>query len=185
LTDFEIFINLSIVKLFKSLPKLIRKISTIQQNILAILIRRDAVCILSNYIRFSSFLRLEQLVDIAVVDHFTVYNKRFRVNYIFLSHFYKTRFIINVAVNSTNEISSLTNIFNGSTWLEREAYDMFGIIFNGNIDLRRILSDYGFSGHPLKKDFPLTGFKEHFYSDLRRRIVPMSVQLTQEYRTFS
>ncbi len=183
MTDSKIFADITIIKILKYLTKFFRKIILTQQDYLIILVHRKVISNAVQYLRLSNIIRLEQLVDIAIVDHVSTKN-RFRLNYIFLSHHYKIHFILNTVTTSTKEIQSLSSVFNSATWLEREAFDMFGVLFNNNPDMRRILSDYGFSGHPLKKDFPLTGFKETYYSDMKKRLVPMAVELTQEYRIF-
>jgi NADH-quinone oxidoreductase subunit C len=94
------------------------------------------------------------------------------------------RIRIKVETDETTPVPSLVNVFPAANWFEREAYDLFGILFSGHPDLRRILTDYGFEGHPLRKDFPMTGFVEVRYDDLEKRVVYEPVQLTQEFRDF-
>ena len=111
---------------------------------------------------------------------------RFCVVYSLLSVHYNTRLAILVQADAVSTmIPSVNFIHSGSAWLEREVFDLFGIFFYGHKDLRRILTDYGFEGHPLRKDFPLTGFVEIFYDDIKKRIVYEPVSLAQEYRNFN
>jgi len=109
---------------------------------------------------------------------------RFEVIYNLLSISYNSRITVSVSVDEKTPIDSVTPIFSGADWLEREVWDMFGIFFLGHKDLRRILTDYGFKGHPLRKDFPLTGYVEVRYSDSEKRVITEEVSLTQDYRTF-
>ena len=104
--------------------------------------------------------------------------------YNLLSISYNSRITVSVSVDEKTPIDSVTPIFSGADWLEREVWDMFGIFFLGHKDLRRILTDYGFKGHPLRKDFPLTGYVEVRYSDSEKRVITEEVSLTQDYRTF-
>lgn len=123
------------------------------------------------------------LVDMCGVDYPEKKN-RFEVVYNLLSISYNSRITVSVAVDEKTPIDSVTSIFSGADWLEREVWDMFGIFFLGHKDLRRILTDYGFKGHPLRKDFPLTGYVEVRYSDSEKRVITEEVSLTQDYRTF-
>jgi len=126
----------------------------------------------------------KQLIDIAAED--TPKNSyRFRVNYILTSLLYNHKVILSVTTNELNYLPSATGIFQGACWLEREVWDLYGIFFKNNPDLRRILTDYGFPSHPLRKDFPLTGFSEIYYSLEKKRILTEKVELAQEYRVFS
>jgi len=123
------------------------------------------------------------LVDMCGVDYPEKKN-RFEVIYNLLSISYNSRITVSVSVDEKTPIDSVTPIFSGADWLEREVWDMFGIFFLGHKDLRRILTDYGFKGHPLRKDFPLTGYVEVRYSDSEKRVITEEVSLTQDYRTF-
>ena len=104
--------------------------------------------------------------------------------YLFLSHEYNQRIILSYSINENEVIPSLTSIFPASNWMEREVFDMYGIKFKDHPDLRRILTDYGFNGHPLRKDFPLTGFKEVRYSEKDKKVIYEPVKLEQDYRNF-
>jgi NADH:ubiquinone oxidoreductase subunit C len=111
-------------------------------------------------------------------------NARFAIIYNLLSVRYTSRLRIKVLIQENNLVPSATSVYNSANWLEREAYDMFGVIFSGNSDLRRILTDYGFEGHPLRKDFPLSGFVEVSYQDSLKRVVAKPIELSQEFRFF-
>jgi len=131
----------------------------------------------------SIFLNFYSLLDIVVLDY-PYKAKRFLLNYVFLSHKLGTRLIIKFSVTAFESIASVTSYYNAATWLEREVWDMFGIFFFNNFDLRRILTDYGFIGHPLRKDFPLMGYFELRYDDSLKRVVYEPLEASQEFRFF-
>jgi NADH:ubiquinone oxidoreductase subunit C len=138
---------------------------------------------------FIDLLSRHLLTQVKVLTDLVVYdrpgkNYRFVVIYSLLSVRYNLRFQVQTAVNEVLPLFSIVDIFSGAGWLEREAWDMFGIVFINNGDLRRILTDYGFVSHPLRKDFPLIGFKEIYYSDRYRRVVYVDLQVSQEGRNF-
>ena len=110
--------------------------------------------------------------------------KRFRIVYFFLSHEKNLRISINININEKTSVPSITKIFPSANWMEREVFDMYGINFKDHPDLRRILTDYGFKGHPLRKDFPLTGHTEVRYSEDKKKVVYEPVKLEQNYRDF-
>jgi NADH-quinone oxidoreductase subunit C len=122
-------------------------------------------------------------IDLTAVD-WPAREKRFDVVYHFLSPTKNHRVRVKVAIDETTSVPSITGVFPGADWFEREAYDLYGVIFAGHPDLRRILTDYGFEGHPLRKDFPLTGFVEVRYDDELKRVVYEPVRLAQEFRNF-
>ena len=124
-----------------------------------------------------------QLIDIAGVDN-PDNEKRFRIVYFFLSHEKNLRISININVNEKTSVPSITKIFPSANWMEREVFDMYGINFKDHPDLRRILTDYGFKGFPLRKDFPLTGHTEVRYSEDKKKVVYEPVKLEQNYRDF-
>lgn len=128
-------------------------------------------------------LRFVSFIDLAGVD-WPARAKRFDVVYHLLSPYRNQRVRIKVATDADTPVPSVSGVFPAATWFEREAYDLYGILFTGNPDLRRILTDYGFRGHPLRKDFPLTGFVEVRYDDEQRRVVNEPVKLVQEFRKF-
>lgn len=123
------------------------------------------------------------IIDVCGVD-WPGREKRFDVVYHFLSPRQNQRIRVKVATDESTPVPSLTEIWPGAEWFEREAYDLYGILFSGHPDLRRLLTDYGFDGHPLRKDFPLTGFVEVRYDDLAKRVVYEPVRLNQEFRNF-
>jgi NADH-quinone oxidoreductase subunit C len=128
-------------------------------------------------------LQFVSFIDICGVDY-PEREKRFDVVYHLLSPRKNARIRIKVATDAETPVPSISEVFPGATWFEREAYDLYGILFSGNPDFRRILTDYGFRGHPLRKDFPLTGFVEVRYDNQQRRVVYEPVKLPQEYRSF-
>jgi|TARA_B100001142_G_scaffold15516_1_gene14594 NADH-quinone oxidoreductase subunit C len=144
---------------------------------------------LSSLITFMEFIKTDQhcsfstLVDITVVDYPNRDN-RFELVYHYLSMYQNQRIRVKVEVNEADIIPSIIDIFPASNWFEREIFDMFGILFSGHPDLRRILTDYGFKGHPLRKDFPTTGYVELRYDEEKKRVVYEPVELVQEYRQF-
>ena len=127
--------------------------------------------------------RFSTLVDITAVDH-PERPKRFDVVYHFLSMYQNHRIRLRVGVREDEMVPSITSVHPSANWFEREVFDMFGIIFSGHPDLRRILTDYGFRGHPLRKDFPTTGYVEVRYDEELKRVVYEPVSLVQEYRQF-
>jgi NADH-quinone oxidoreductase subunit C len=127
--------------------------------------------------------RFTSLVDITAVDH-PEGVKRFEVVYHLLSMFQNHRIRLKVAVGEADMVPSIIDIHPSANWFEREVFDMFGILFSGHPDLRRILTDYGFRGHPLRKDFPTTGYTEVRYDEVQKRVVYEPVKLVQEYRQF-
>jgi NADH-quinone oxidoreductase subunit C len=123
------------------------------------------------------------IIDICGVDY-PEREKRFDVVYHLLSPRKNARIRLHVATDETTPVPSLTGIYPGADWFEREAYDLLGIFFSGHPELRRILTDYGFDGHPLRKDFPMTGYVEVRYDDAEKRVVYEPVKLNQEFRSF-
>ena len=127
--------------------------------------------------------KFRQLIDITVVDY-PERSKRFKIVYLFLSHEFNQRMILSYDISEKEVISSLTSIFPSANWMEREVFDMYGVSFKDHPDLRRILTDYGFEGHPLRKDFPLTGHTEVRYSEDKKKVINEPVKLEQNYRNF-
>ena len=128
-------------------------------------------------------IKLRQLIDIAGVDY-PDEEKRFKLIYLFLSHENNYRIKLSINFQPNQVIDSITKIFPSANWMEREVFDMYGIKFKNHPDLRRILTDYGFKGHPLRKDFPLTGFNEVRYSEKEKKVIYEPVKLEQNYRNF-
>ena len=135
------------------------------------------------FIKSNEKLKFRQLIDIAGVDY-PEEQKRFNLIYLFLSHENNSRLKLLVKFETGQTINSITKIFPSANWMEREVFDMYGIKFKNHPDLRRILTDYGFKGHPLRKDFPLTGFNEVRYSEKEKKVVYEPVKLEQNYRNF-
>ena len=135
------------------------------------------------YLRDDPKCRFVNFTDITAVDY-PDREKRFDVIYHFLSPTLNTRIRLRAQADETTQVPSLIEVFPGADWFEREAYDLYGVFFVGHPDMRRILTDYGFEGHPLRKDFPLTGFLEVRYDDQEKRVVYEPVRLNQEFRKF-
>ncbi len=135
------------------------------------------------FLRDDPRLAFVNLTDVCGVD-WPEREKRFDVVYHFLSPRQNVRIRVKVATDESSPVPSITPVFPGADWFEREAYDFYGILFTGHPDLRRILTDYGFEGHPLRKDFPLTGYVEVRYDDEQKRVVYEPVRLAQEFRDF-
>ncbi len=135
------------------------------------------------FLKTDSSCRFSSLVDITAVDY-PQRPKRFDVVYHFLSMYQNHRIRLRVGVREDEMVPSITSVHPSANWFEREVFDMFGILFSGHPDLRRILTDYGFRGHPLRKDFPTTGYTEVRYDEEQKRVVYEPVSLVQEYRQF-
>jgi len=135
------------------------------------------------FLKSNENCKFRQLIDIAGVDY-PEDEKRFELVYLFLSHEYNTRIKLLIKFQLGQTIDSIIKIFPSANWMEREVFDMYGIKFKNHPDLRRILTDYGFKGHPLRKDFPLTGFNEVRYSEKDKKVIYEPVKLEQNYRNF-
>lgn len=145
--------------------------------------RRSEIVKVISFLRDDPSCRFSTLIDICGVDY-PARAERFEVVYHMLSMHQNERIRVKVNASEDTAVPSLVSIFPVANWFEREAFDMYGIIFEGHPDMRRILTDYGFHGHPLRKDFPLTGFVETRYDEERKRVVYEPVKLTQEFRDF-
>ena len=135
------------------------------------------------FLKTNEKCKFKQLIDITAVDYPSK-EKRFKIVYLLLSHENNFRIIINTKIEEEEVVPTITKIFPSSNWMEREIFDMYGITFKDHPDLRRILTDYGFKGHPLRKDFPLTGNTEVRYSESQKKVISEPVKLEQEYRKF-
>ena len=135
------------------------------------------------HIKNNENTKFRQLIDITVVDY-PENTQRFKVVYLFLSHEFNQRIILSYLISENEVIPSLTPIYPAANWMEREVFDMYGVKFKDHPDLRRILTDYGFEGHPLRKDFPLTGHTEVRYSEELKKVIKEPVKLEQNYRNF-
>jgi len=137
----------------------------------------------SLFIKSSKDTKFRQLIDITAVDY-PENTQRFKLVYLFLSHEFNQRILLTYSINENELIPSLTSIYPAANWMEREVFDMYGVKFKDHPDLRRILTDYGFEGHPLRKDFPLTGHTEVRYSEEKKKVIQEPVKLEQNYRNF-
>ena len=135
------------------------------------------------FLKTNDKCRFKQLIDITAADY-PDREKRFKLIYLLLSHENNLRIIVNTNIEDKEIVPSLTKIFPSANWMEREVFDMYGISFKDHPDLRRILTDYGFEGFPLRKDFPLTGHTEVRYSEDKKKVISEPVKLDQEYRDF-
>ena len=143
----------------------------------------DRIVDIVTFLRDDPGCRFINFTDITAVDY-PDREKRFDVIYHFLSPTLNTRIRLRAHADETTQVPSLIEVFPGADWFEREAYDLYGVIFVGHPDMRRLLTDYGFEGHPLRKDFPTTGFLEVRYDDQEKRVVYEPVRLNQEFRKF-
>ena len=159
------------------------KSSEIKFNYLTIEIEIEEIIEVILFLKTNEKCKFRQLTDITAVDY-PRKEKRFKLVYLLLSHENNHRLIINSNIKEKNIVPSITKIFPSANWMEREVFDMYGITFKDHPDLRRILTDYGFEGHPLRKDFPLTGYKEVRYSEDQKKVIYESVKLEQNYRNF-
>tara|TARA_B100000674_G_scaffold227588_1_gene187206 strand:+ start:916 stop:1530 length:615 start_codon:yes stop_codon:yes gene_type:complete len=157
--------------------------SRISHDQLEIQINKDSLLDVVIFLKKDNSTKFRQLIDITAVDYIGSEN-RFKMIYLFLSHEYNLRINITFNINENEIVNSLTKIFPSANWMEREVFDMYGIKFNDHPDLRRILTDYGFSGHPLRKDFPITGHSEVRYSEEKKKVIYEKVKLEQNYRNF-
>jgi len=174
----------------ESLEKAIN--SELTTKILSSKIKHDQIniCIEDNnlievmiFLKTNSSTKFKQLIDITAVDY-PERDKRFKMVYLLLSHEKNSRIKIEFDIKEGEILSSLTSIFPSANWMEREVFDMYGVEFKDHPDLRRILTDYGFKGHPLRKDFPLTGHNEVRYSEEDKKVIYEPVKLEQNYRNF-
>ena len=159
------------------------KNSKLKHNQIYLNIESDDLLEVILFLKNNIETKFKQLIDITAVDY-PEKEKRFKLVYLFLSHEINSRIIVDFFVNENEIVSSLTSIFPSANWMEREVFDMYGIKFKDHPDLRRILTDYNFEGHPLRKDFPLTGHNEVRYSEDNKKVIYEPVKLEQNYRNF-
>jgi NADH-quinone oxidoreductase subunit C len=150
---------------------------------LVIVVRGAAIQRVLTFLRDDTNCQFKQIMDITAVD-FPEREQRFEVVYNLLSLKHNQRVRIKVNTDEETPVPTATGLYSAAGWFEREVWDMFGVFFADHPDLRRILTDYGFEGHPLRKDFPLTGFVERRYDDEQKRVVYEPVKLTQDFRNF-
>jgi len=157
--------------------------SDVRLGELSIEIKRDDVLKVLKFLRGDANCQFLTLLDVCGVDY-PEDEERFEIVYHMLSMTHNNRIRVKLRTDEDTPVASVTSLFNAANWWEREIWDMFGVAFIDHPDLRRILTDYGFEGHPLRKDFPLTGYVEVRYDDEQKRIVYEPVKLTQEFRSF-
>ena len=175
LQDLEKFINSELTSKINS--------SYIKHDNIYINIDHDKLVDVISFLKTNKETKFSQVIEITAVDYPENEN-RCKVVYLLLSHEYNQRIIIDYSIKENDVISSLTSIFPAANWMEREVFDMYGLNFKNHPDLRRILTDYGFEGHPLRKDFPLTGHNEVRYSEEQKKVIYEPVKLEQNYRNF-
>ena len=156
---------------------------TVAHNELTVLVERDSIVKTLEFLKEDSQCRFETLVDLCGADY-PEQAERFEVVYHLLSMRLNQRIRIKVRTDEMTPVPSAVSVFPVANWYERETFDLYGVLFANHPDLRRILTDYGFAGHPLRKDFPLTGYVEVRWDDLAKRVVYEPVKLTQEFRAF-
>jgi len=159
------------------------KTTKINHNHIYINIENENLLEVVLFLKNNNKTKFKQLIDITAVDY-PENERRFKLVYLFLSHEFNSRILIDFFINENEIVSSLTSVFPSANWMEREVFDMYGIKFKNHPDLRRILTDYGFVGHPLRKDFPLTGHNEVRYSEDNKKVIYEPVKLEQNYRNF-
>ncbi|HKK30508.1 MAG TPA: NADH-quinone oxidoreductase subunit C [Alphaproteobacteria bacterium] len=150
---------------------------------LVVWVRRDSIVGAAMFLRDDPTCDCQMLIDICGVDY-PEREQRFEVVYHFLSHRLNHRVRVKLSTDEDTPVPSIWGVFSAANWFERETYDLFGVLFSDHPDLRRILTDYGFEGHPMRKDFPLTGNVEVRYDEEQKRVVYEPVRLTQDFRSF-
>jgi NADH-quinone oxidoreductase subunit C len=156
---------------------------SVAYNQLTLTVEVERIVDVVRFLRDDPNCRFVSFIDITAVDY-PEREKRFDVVYHLLSPTFNTRIRLRAQADETTQVPSIIEVFPGADWFEREAYDLYGVIFIGHPDMRRLLTDYGFEGHPLRKDFPLTGFVEVRYDDQEKRVLYEPVRLNQEFRKF-
>lgn len=169
--------------LITTLPKFIQKF-TVWKDDLTIYVSPTALLPVMDFLKNHTTTQFKSIVDITGVDYPSRTN-RFDVVYHLLSVRYNSRIRVKTYASEVSPVPSITSLYEGANWYERETYDMYGIFFEGHPDLRRILTDYGFTGHPLRKDFPTTGYDEVYWDEEKKRVVYKPLELTQAFRNFS
>ena len=157
--------------------------SKIKHNQILITIEDNDLIEVLLFLKSNSVTKFRQLIEITAVDY-PEKSKRFRMVYLLLSHETNSRIVIEYNIKEGEIVPSITSIYPSANWMEREVFDMYGIEFKNHPDLRRILTDYNFKGHPLRKDFPLTGHNEVRYSEEEKKVIYEPVKLEQNYRNF-
>lgn len=164
------------------LPKYIQQFS-VWKDELVIYIPPAGVIPVFSFLKYNTAAEFTQVSSVTAVD-FPTRDQRFEIVYNMLSVRHNARLRVKTYADEASPVPSITSLFDGANWYEREVYDMFGVFFLGHPDLRRIMTDYGFEGHPLRKDFPLTGYTEIRYDEEKKRIVTEPLEMTQAFRNF-
>ena len=159
------------------------KSSKIKHNQIYLNITNEDLIDVILFLKTNKNTKFKQLIDITAVDYLET-EKRFKMVYLMLSHEFNNRVQVDFFINEIDFVSTIIPFFPAANWMEREVFDMYGIKFKDHPDLRRILTDYGFEGHPLRKDFPLTGHSEVRYSEDQKKVINEPVKLEQNYRNF-
>jgi len=175
LTDLEKKINSELTTKIKK--------SEVKHEQLYLSINSEDLIDVTLFIKSNVNTKFRQLIDVTAVDY-PENAQRFKIVYLFLSHEFNQRIILSYFISENEVIPSLTSIYPAANWMEREVFDMYGVKFKDHPDLRRILTDYGFEGHPLRKDFPLTGHTEVRYSEEQKKVIKEPIKLEQNYRNF-
>jgi NADH/F420H2 dehydrogenase subunit C len=156
----------------------------ITKNFIIVSIYREKLHLILNFLKKHTNLQCHSLLDLSAVDY-PERETRFEIIYVIISIIFNTRFLVKIYLELEQPIESIISIYNSADWLERETWDMYGIYFSNHLDLRRILTDYGFDGNPLRKDFPLSGYTEVRYDDLNKKVILESLETLQEFRYFN
>ena len=159
------------------------KKTELKHNQIYIEINKEDLIDVMLFLKTDKNTKFRQLIDITAVDY-PENNERFKIVYMLLSHEFNQRVIVSYFINENEVVPSLTTVFPSANWMEREVFDMYGVNFKDHPDLRRILTDYGFEGHPLRKDFPLSGHTEVRYNEGEKKVINEPVKLEQNYRNF-
>ena len=175
LTDLDTLLNSELTTKIKN--------SSIKNDELLVKVEVDNLYSTLLFLKTNEQCKFKQLIDIVAVDYLGD-DQRFRIYYLLLSHENNLRIKVSINLSIDEKVPSIVKLYPSSNWMEREAFDMYGIKFKNHPDLRRILTDYNFKGFPLRKDFPLTGFNEVRYSEKEKKVIYEPVKLEQDYRNF-
>jgi NADH/F420H2 dehydrogenase subunit C len=185
--DIPVMLKAVFTELSQAVPNGLLKVSLreVKQGVWEpmVLVKVEYFDRVAQYLRDQDSFQMDQLIDVVAMD-FPEQTRRFGVTYHLLSVRWNQRMLLKTWVDEVTRVPSLCAIYPNADWCEREVFDMYGVIFENHPDLRRIMTDYGFQGHPLRKDFPCTGFTEVRYDELEKRVVVEGIELAQEYRQF-
>lgn len=168
---------------FSLCPQWVKKVIVQSNEVTLVLTHAKYLLPICQFLKNHSTTQFKMLVDVTAVDY-PARSQRFEVVYHFLSLQQNQRLRVKVDLEEASSLDSVTGLYPSANWFERETWDMFGIYFLNHPDLRRILTDYGFEGHPLRKDFPLTGYVEFKYDETKKRVISEPVELAQQFRSF-